>query len=93
MSTTSSTSGEPHYEVSPAHQGANGEAERVTPVNSFTSFGSADSSGAGMKRYRDLPHRSSNEALKTHTNFSIKLSETGELEANKSSVRCDKWCS
>ena len=77
MSTT--PSGEPHYEVSPAHQNANGDAEHVTPVNSFTSFGSADSNNSGLKRYRDLPHRSSNEALKAHTNFSIKLSETGEL--------------
>ena len=83
MSTT--PSGEPHYEVSPAHQNANGDAEHVTPVNSLTSFDSADSS-SDMKRYRDLPHRSSNEALKTHTNFSIKLSETGELEINERSV-------
>lgn len=84
MSTT--TSGDPHYEVSPAHQNANGDAEYVAPINSFTSFGSADSSSADTKRYRDLPHRSSNEALKTHTNFSIKLSETGELKANERSV-------
>ena len=82
MSTT--PSGEPLYEVSPAHQNANGDAEHVTPVNSFTSFGSADGSSADMKRYRDLPHRSSNETLKTHVNFSIKLSETGELETSES---------
>ena len=78
MSTTPSE--DPHYEVSPAHQNGNGDAEHVTPVNSFTSFGSADSSSSDTKRYRDLPHRSSNETLKTHTNFSIKLSETGELK-------------
>lgn len=82
---SSTTSGEPHYEVSPTHQNANGDAEHVTPVNSFTSFGS-DSSSADVKRYRDLPHRSSNEALKTHTSFSIKLSETGEPDANERSV-------
>lgn len=72
-------SGEVHYEVSPAHQQGNGQADSITPVNSFTSFGSANVGGGDMKRYRDLPHRSSNEALKAHTNFSVKLSETGEL--------------
>lgn len=28
-------------------------------------------------RYRDLPNRSSNEALKMHSHFAVKLSETG----------------
>lgn len=28
-------------------------------------------------RYRDLPNRSSNEALKLHSTFAVKLSETG----------------
>lgn len=29
-------------------------------------------------RYRDLPHRSSNESLKAHSTFAVKLSETGK---------------
>ncbi len=32
----------------------------------------------GYRRYRDLPHRSFNETLKTHSSFVVKLSETGE---------------
>lgn len=75
----STQSGEPHYEVSPAHQHTNGETDAVTSVNSFTSFSSAEGASVDMKRYRDLPHRSSNEALKAHTNFSVRLSDTGEL--------------
>ena len=30
-----------------------------------------------MKRFRDLPHRSSNEALRVETGLTVKLSETG----------------
>ncbi len=29
-------------------------------------------------KYRDLPHRSSNETLKSHSTFAVKLSETGK---------------
>ena len=32
---------------------------------------------SGYRRYRDLPHRSFNETLRTHSNFAVKLSETG----------------
>ena len=68
------------YDITPDHQQANGDSEYVGAVESFASFvGSANGDSYGMKRYRDLPHRSSNETLKAHTNFSIKLSETGEL--------------
>ena len=35
------------------------------------------SSSSEMKRFRDLPHRSSNEALKIETTLVVKLSETG----------------
>ncbi len=30
------------------------------------------------RRYRDLPHRSFNDTLKSHSSFAVKLSETGE---------------
>lgn len=33
----------------------------------------------GYRRYRDLPHRSFNETLKSHSSFAVKLSETGKL--------------
>lgn len=33
----------------------------------------------GYRRYKDLPHRSFNETLKSHSSFAVKLSETGEL--------------
>ncbi len=36
------------------------------------------SQDTGYRRYRDLPHRSFNETLKTHSSFAVKLSETGE---------------
>lgn len=35
-----------------------------------------------MKRFRDLPHRSSNEALRVETGLTVKLSETGALDLN-----------
>ena len=70
----SSPTGDPHYEVSPTHQAPNGDAE---PVASMAA--TANDSAVDMKRYRDLPQRSSNEALKAHTKFSVQLSETGEL--------------
>lgn len=73
----SSPTGEPHYEVSPDHHPANGDAE---PAASVYSFAGVDNDNVDMKRYRDLPHRSTNEALKSHTNFSVRLSETGELK-------------
>ena len=31
-------------------------------------------------KYRDLPHRSANEILRSHSNFAVKLSETGESD-------------
>ena len=34
---------------------------------------------AQRSRYRDIPHRSCNEALKSHSNFVVKLSETGKV--------------
>ena len=39
--------------------------------------GARTSNGDRLKRYSDIPHRSSNEVLKTHTNFAVRLSETG----------------
>lgn len=33
---------------------------------------------AQSARYRDLPYRSSNEPLKAHSNFAVKLSEIGK---------------
>ena len=33
---------------------------------------------ADVKRLRDMPHRSANEALKVHANLAVRLSETGE---------------
>jgi len=36
-------------------------------------------SSSELKRFRDLPHRSSNEALKIETSMVVKLSETGTL--------------
>ncbi len=43
------------------------------------------SNGSGLQsgKYRDLPHRSANEILKSHSNFAVKLSETGQLIIKK----------
>ena len=40
---------------------------------------SQDPSRSDYLRYRDIPHRSFNETLKAHSNYAVKLSETGEL--------------
>ncbi|XP_064384983.1 uncharacterized protein LOC135333889 isoform X2 [Halichondria panicea] len=41
------------------------------------------SQDTGYRRYRDLPHRSFNETLKTHSSFAVKLSETAVDFLNK----------
>lgn len=46
----------------------------------------ADSRPSDYRCYRDLPHRSFNETLRTHSNYTVKLSEIGEHVSFSSKV-------